>query len=95
MKCMRSCFTICRFIASESLDIKVFSTYDAVPATDALMSPGARRPVGSPVRAAGGVSVEMKLDDDPLEALRAALRRAALSGATKQDVLAIVNGLFV
>ncbi len=84
-----------RFIASEALDIKVFSTFDAVPASDGLLSPGARRP--SPARAARPAPTESKLDDkeDPLEALRAAVRKAALSGLSKTDVLTVVNGLFL
>ena len=97
-----------RFLATEVLDIKVFATYAETPAVDSLFTPGTASggnrfflsPTGNDKQLAWSPSEDSKLDDSftseaaVMDALRSALRRAALAGKSKDEVIAIVNGMF-
>jgi hypothetical protein len=94
----------CRYVSSEALDIKVFAEYSSVPAQDALFSPmGSMTPrmMFSPLAGDNPMKLTEPQGDGHLadeaavtEALRAALKRAMLFGKSKDDVLAMVNGLY-
>jgi hypothetical protein len=91
-------------VSSEPLDIKVFAEYSPLPASDALFSPmGSMTPrmMFSPMAVENPLKLTEPQGDAHIadeaavtEALKAALKRAMLFGKSKDDVLAIVNGLY-